>query len=104
MIIWEMAKHKPDPHKMTKYLKTKRVCHLQSLATYHLNLINNNFLDRFDPLNYHSLLQSQKQLVSEAQGLVKKSGTLFKSLLFWLAGEVSQLAEEEHVKNKSKDF
>ena len=85
MNIWEMAKHKPDPHKMTKYLKTKRVCHLQSQATYHLNLINNNFLDRFDPLDYHSLLQSQKQLVSEAQGLVKGAELCLNPYFFgWL--------------------
>ena len=84
MNIWEMAKHKPDPHKMTKYLKTKRVFHLQSLATYHLNLINNNFLDRFDPVNYHSLLQSQKQLVSEAQGLVKGAELCLNPYFFGL--------------------
>ena len=99
MNIWKMAKHKPDPHKMTKYLKTKRVCHLQSLATYHLNLINNNFLDRFDPVNYHSLLQSQKQLVSEAQGLVKGAELCVNPYFFgWL------YKYSLHVENKSKDI
>ena len=39
----------------------------------------------------------------------KRSETLFKSLLFWLAREVSWLAVEVHVQNvhvenKSKDF
>ena len=40
------------------------------------------------------------------QGLVKAAKLFFKSLLFWLAGEVSLLALEYslRVKNKSKDI